>query len=86
MPITETLARTPIRISTCTHTKDHSVSLKIENRHLDFTAYPYSHTDGMVTSVSIFGLTRQDIIDLAHELLAAAIPIEDPVPDAPAQG
>jgi hypothetical protein len=74
------LETSPIRVNLCKHHSDLSFSLRIENRHVDMTTYPYTHCNGMVTNLAIFQLKRQDIIDLAHALLEAALPATDPEP------
>ena len=76
-PTKTKLDRRPIRIHHYLHDTGHGITIYCHNRHVSLSTAPYDHIPGSSTDVGIFNLSRQDMIDLAHQLLAIAVPIDE---------
>ena len=63
-------------ISHCKHADDYSLGIAFEDLTTELHTYPWSHKIGYHAEVSIYGLTIQNIKDLASAIMAEAIKIE----------
>jgi hypothetical protein len=63
------LDQPPIEVNHCHHGDHYSITLVIENRHVDLASYGYDHRPGSHSTVTIFELQPRDVIALATRLL-----------------
>ena len=63
------LARPPIRLETVSLGSGLTLTLSVTNRHVDLSTYNHRDMPGNVTRLTIFELTREDLVHLAISIL-----------------
>ena len=65
-----TLTEPPIKIETCAHGgTSMSVSLVIDNRHVDLSTFAYKHMVGNRIRVTLYDMQRETVLELVKSLL-----------------
>jgi hypothetical protein len=54
----------------------YSLSIRIDDAHVNLSTYPWGFREGNSSDVSIFDLTKEDMLNLAQKIVDAAATIE----------